>query len=211
MTQIFKTITNTVKHWYLSMFVGILFIILGIYVFTVPLETYVTLSYIFSISFLVSGILDIYFSISNRNSLSGWGWQLALGIMTLFIGIYLLANPAISITTLPLYVGFVLMFHSIMGIGFAFDLKEIKSLKWGDLAILSILSLLVSFFLIAHPIFTGFSLVWLTAFSFIFFGISAIVLSFKIKKLKDIPSKIKSELRDKIDQLRKETEVELNK
>ena len=129
MTQIFKTITNTVKHWYLSMFVGILFIILGIYVFTVPLETYVTLSYIFSISFLVSGILDIYFSISNRNSLSGWGWQLALGIMTLFIGIYLLANPAISITTLPLYVGFVLMFHSIMGIGFAFDLKEIKSLK----------------------------------------------------------------------------------
>ena len=100
MTQIFKTITNTVKHWYLSMFVGILFIILGIYVFTVPLETYVTLSYIFSISFLVSGILDIYFSISNRNSLSGWGWQLALGIMTLYIGIYLLANPAVSITTI---------------------------------------------------------------------------------------------------------------
>lgn len=130
MTQIFKTITNTVKHWYVPMIVGILFIILGIYVFTVPLETYVTLSYIFSISFLVSGILDIYFSISNRSSLSGWGWQLALGIMTLLIGIYLLANPSISITTLPLYVGFVLMFRSIMGIGFAFELKEIKSLKW---------------------------------------------------------------------------------
>lgn len=175
MSNIFKTITNTVKHWYIPLIIGLLFIILGIYIFTVPLETYVTLSIIFSISFIISGGLDIYFSINNRKSLSGWGWNLAIGILSLLIGIYLIMKPEISIATLPLYVGFVLLFRSIKGLGFSFELKEMKVLNWGNLAIVSILSLFLSFFLIAHPIFTGLSLVTLTALSFITLGISSIV------------------------------------
>lgn len=211
MSNIFKTITNTVKHWYIPLIIGILFIILGGYVFTVPLETYLTLSFIFSISFIVSGGLDIYFSIENSKSLSGWGWNLAIGILSLLLGIYLIMKPEISIVTLPLYVGFVLLFRSIKGFGFSFELKEMKVLNWGSLAIVSILSLLLSFFLIAHPIFTGFSLITLTALSFIALGISSIVFSFKMKKIKDFPKKVKSEIHEKLEQLKQETEQELNK
>lgn len=210
MANILQTITNAIKHWYVPMIIGTLFILIGVYVFFIPLETYATLSFIFSLSFLTVGGLDIYFAIENRKSISGWGWHLSIGIITLLIGIYLIMNPEASLTTLPLYVGFALMFHSIRGLGFAFELREMKVFSWGDLAITSMLALLFSFFLIAHPVFTGFSLVALTSFSFIFLGVSAVVLSLKAKKLKNFPKKIENEIRDKLNKLKQEAEQKLS-
>ena len=48
------------------------------------------------------------------------------------------------------------------------------------------------------------SLVVLTALSFIFAGISAIVLAFQLKKLKTLPGKLRKELKDKIEDLKEE-------
>ncbi len=194
MTNVFETIKSTVKHWYIPLIVGLLFIILGFYVITVPLQTYVTLSIFFSISFIVLGGFDIYFAINNRKSLPGWSWNLAIGILSLLMGIYLIMKPEVSITTLPLYVGFVLMFNSIKGLSFSFELKEMGELNWGSIAIISLLSLLLSFLLIANPVFTGISLVTLTSLSFIMFGVSGIVFSFRLKKIKDFPNKAKAKV-----------------
>lgn len=77
-------------------------------------------------------------------------------------------------------------------------------MKWGNLAILSVLGIIFSFLLIANPIFTGISLVVITALSFISIGISAIVLSFQLKKLKTLPGKVRKELKDKIEDLKEE-------
>ncbi len=206
MTSVLETITNTVKHWYIPLIIGLLFIILGLYIITVPLQTYLTLSIIFSISFIVLGGLDIYFAIDNRKYLPGWGWNLAIGILSLLIGIYLIMKPEVSITTLPLYVGFVLMFNSIKGLSFSFELKEMKVLNWGSVAIMSLLSLLLSFLLVANPVFTGISLVTLTSLSFIMFGISGIVFSFKLKKIKDFPNKVKTETNAKTEESKQEVE-----
>lgn len=69
MATFFKTIQKTVKHWYVPAIIGALLTVLGIYLFTAPLETYVTLTVLFSISFLVKGILETWFSIQNRKEL----------------------------------------------------------------------------------------------------------------------------------------------
>ena len=44
----------------------------------------------------------------------------------------------------------------------------------------------------------------MTALSFIFVGISAIVLAFQLKKLKTLPGKLRKELKDKIEDLKEE-------
>lgn len=124
MSNFFKTVRNSIKYWYVSLLVGILFLIVEIYTFVTPLESYVALSVLFSVSFLASGVAEIIFSISNKNEIEGWGWNLAFGILTLITGVLLLMNPAISITTLPFYIGFLLMFRSIMGISYAIELKN---------------------------------------------------------------------------------------
>lgn len=83
-----KFVKNSVKHWYLPLIVGVLFVGVGIYMFTTPLESYVTLSVVFSLLFIFSGLSDIIFSISNRDELEGWGWTLTGGIFTLLLGLF---------------------------------------------------------------------------------------------------------------------------
>lgn len=204
MATFLKTIRNTVKHWYVSAIIGVLFIAFGLYVFTVPVEAYESLVLLFSLSFLISGILDIWFSVENRDELEGWGWYLASGILSLLIGILLFAKPLTAAAVLPVFVGFVLLFRSFQGLGFAFELKNYGVMNWGNLAILSILGIVFSIILLANPIFTGLSLVVFTVLTFIFVGISAIVLSFQLKQLKTFPTKVKKDLKDKIDDLKDE-------
>ena len=135
MSTLFLTISNAVKHWYVPLIFGILFVIFGSYIFTVPLETYAGLSVLFSISFLVSGILEIFFSIQNNKSLQGWGWFLVDGLLSTAIGVYLIANPGVSFAVLPFVVGFTLMFRSFQLLGFSFDMKSLKMLNWGNVKI----------------------------------------------------------------------------
>src|SRR5690606_41674971 len=99
---------------------------------------------LFSLSFLFSGIAETLFSVQNRKIIEGWGWYLTGGIFNSVIGLMLLSRPEISAFTLPLVVGFTLMFRSIQGLGFSFELKNYGSLKWGNLAIASILGLVFS-------------------------------------------------------------------
>ncbi|WP_317619466.1 HdeD family acid-resistance protein [Empedobacter stercoris] len=190
---------------------GGLLIVFGIYIFTTPLETYATLTMLFSLSFLFSGIAETFFSVQNRKIIEGWGWYLTGGIFNSVIGLMLLSRPEISAFTLPLVVGFTLMFRSIQGLGFSFELKNYGSLKWGNLAIASILGLVFSIILLFNPIFTGISLVVMTALAFIFSGITGIVLGFQLKKLKALPSKIRKELNEKIEVLKKEYYEEIER
>ncbi|WP_424351313.1 HdeD family acid-resistance protein, partial [Lutimonas sp.] len=121
------------KYWYLPLISGLIFIGVGIYGFAQPADSYVALAFVFSLSFLIVGIMDIFFAISNRKELEGWGWDLALGILTLLIGIVLLRHPEISILTLPLFVGFTMLFRSAMAIGNSLELKKYYINEWGTL------------------------------------------------------------------------------
>ncbi len=93
MTSLLKEVKQTVKNWWLFAILGILLIIGGIYVITVPVESYVTLSIFFSVMIFVNGIFDVVFSISNSKIINGWGWYLAGGILEILLGIVLMNYP----------------------------------------------------------------------------------------------------------------------
>lgn len=204
MSSLFQTLVNGVKHWYIPMIFGIIFLICGFYTLSVPLETYLTLTIIFSVTFLVSGISEIFFSLQNRESLLGWGWYLVDGILSTLVGMYLIANPEVSMTTLPFVVGFVMMFRAFQLLGFAFEMKQAKMLNWGNLALVSVLGVILSFLLLSSPVFTSMSLVVLTATSLIFTGIASILLSLNLKKLNDAPEKLDDNLKKRISDLEHE-------
>jgi len=192
MLHFFKSIRRSVKHWYIPLILGILFILCGIGVIISPQDSYLTLSILFSLSFLVSGIIETFFALQNTKNLNGWGWYLVSGLISLIMGIFLLMYPALSMFILPLVVGF------------AFEEKEAGVLNWGNLAIVSVLSIILSFILIANPIFTGISLVVFTGLAFIFTGISSVILSFNLKKLKGSAQKLSDDLKNRIEDLEKE-------
>jgi uncharacterized membrane protein HdeD (DUF308 family) len=211
MTTFLQTLTRSVKHWYIPLIIGIILIAAGIYVFTVPLETYLTLSVLFSISFIIIGLLDMFFSIRNRKILQGWGWYLVGGLLSLAAGIILSIYPEISIVILPFVVGFTLLFLSFLLMGYSFEMKSLGILNWGNAAILSVFGVIFSFMLIVSPLISGFSLVTITGVSFIITGVSSIVLSFDLRKVKKIPEKLSSELKNKIAALKKKQRVNTGK
>ena len=64
------------RDWYLPLILGVIFVILGVIIFKMPVQFFITLSILFSITFLTSGILEIAYTISNRRRLDNWGSSL---------------------------------------------------------------------------------------------------------------------------------------
>ena len=201
----------SIKHWYLPLLIGLVLLLLGIYVFITPLASYLALSLIFSISFLVSGILQITFSIANRKELNSWGWYLAGGILYTLFGLILVGRPEISIVTLPFVVGFFLLFKSVNAIAWAYDLKNMGVPQWGSIAFVAVLGLIFSFILLYNPIFAGVSLVVWTGLAFVFAGFASILLSIQLKKAKNKSGKISADLKQRIESIKHEYHQALSK
>lgn len=112
------------------------------------------------------------------------GWRLTGGIFEIIIGVTLILHPEISIITLPFIVGFWLLFSGFHVISASLELKDYYIENWGWLLALGILIAILAFCIIPLPLFGAFSIIYLTAFSLLLFGISQIMLAFKLKKIK---------------------------
>ena len=179
-----KSVKDTIKHWYLPLILGILFIIVGVWAIITPASTYLSLAILFSVTFFVAGILEIIYSISYRKQLDGWGWSLASGILNFIVGLLLIVYPQISIITLPLFVGFVVLYHSMMAIAWSIELKNYKVSDWGWLLFTGILGAIFSFILMWNPFFAGLTVAVFTGMALITIGIFHIHFSIELKKLK---------------------------
>lgn len=206
-----KFVNSSIKHWYLPLISGIVLVAVGIFSITKPQESYVTLAFLFSLSFLLMGVMDVFFSIANRHQLDGWGWDLAGGILSVFVGIVLLRNPEISIVTLPLFVGFTVLFKSAWAVGTALELKKYYAMEWGTLMAIGIIGFFFSFMLLFNPFFAGVSIVAWTAMAFITIGAYSIYLSLTLKKIHDIPKNISNELKSRFNQIKLDIQQEIEK
>ena len=202
----YKSIKNSIKYWWILSIIGILFIGLGIYCFANPLASYTALSIFFAVSFLFSGISEIIFSLSNKDEIDSWGWTLAYGIVTTIVGLLLVTNPILSLEVFAAYIGFLVMFRSIAGISYAFDLKNYGVKDWSTTLTISIVGLILAFILLASPALAGLTAVTWMAFAIIASGVFAVYVSLQLKRVKGIPQKISDDLRKRYEDIRKEIE-----
>ena len=175
-TNFLRSIQQTIKHWYIPLLVGLFFIIVSVIVFASPQSSLLTLSILFALSFLFGGLSEIIFSGVNRRQMENWGWSLAFGIITFIVGFSLVIHPALSLSVLAFYIGFVILFRSVAAISYALDIKKYGSKSWGALLALGILGIIFSFILIWNPVFAGLSIVMLIAISFLLAGLFSIAL-----------------------------------
>ena len=186
--QIFKSVRDAVKYWWVSLLIGILAIVVGVWCIATPDTTFVALIYLFIFGFLFSGVLEIIFAVSNRNRLSDWGWSLASGIIEVVLGLLLMFLPMVSIGLILIYfVGFWILFRSVWMIAESFELKRLNIKGWGWFLGLGILVLIFSFIFILSPIFSGIFIVAFISAAFIVYGISRIYLAFQLRSIhKDV-------------------------
>ena len=172
-----------IKKWWVSLLLGILYMGLGIWMLRTPLGTYASLSLIFGAFILLLGLLWTAFSITVNNSLHGWGWFMAAGLLELIIGNLLIFYPAVTLTILPLFIGFWLLFGGIMGIGSSFLYKSLGGKGWRWFLALGIFTVLFSIVLLVNPIYAGISIVFLTTISLITLGLFRMVFALNLRKL----------------------------
>lgn len=181
--DVFDSVKQVVKYWWLSLLVGLLAIMLGIWSFANPETALLTLSLIFAVNFIIMGVFEIVFSIFNRQSLNGWGWSLTSGIIDLIFGLLLFSLPLASIIVLMFFVGFWILFQSVWGIGAAMDLRRYKAKGWGWILILSLVGLILAFMLITNPLFAGTFLAVLFSISLVSYGLQRIIYGFNLRAL----------------------------
>ncbi|AWW32052.1 HdeD family acid-resistance protein [Echinicola strongylocentroti] len=173
---------KTIRQWYILFIVGLVFIGLGVYTFVTPAKAYLALSIVFSLSFLITGLGEISFSLINKRIFDRWGWILAFGLLNCLVGILLLSRPEVSLATMPLYLGFLILFRSVGAISYAYEIKQMGVTDWSGVLSLGILGVIFSFILIWNPILGGLTIVSWTALCFLSIGILSVYLSLQLRK-----------------------------
>lgn len=192
MEELFKKLKRKVKHWWISLLVGLLAIFLAVWALVTPVETLTAMIYVFIAMFFISGISDIGFALSNRNVMRGWGWGLMNGILEVIFGIILLIIPSTLLTTILLYlVGFWVLFRSVWSVGEAIELQIIGVRGWGWFLALGILGIIASIIFIISPVFAGIFVVSLISIALVFYGVFRIYLALGLRRINKFISRDK--------------------
>ncbi|WP_445114929.1 HdeD family acid-resistance protein [Acinetobacter sp. WZC-1] len=110
-------------RWLWALF-GVLYLIAGYYAFKSPITTAVVLTSLLAIALLIGGFIRIINAFMLK-PMSGWGWTLLSGILTLATGIIILASPDSPFWVLGLFLGIDILFQGINYLTFAAAIKQI--------------------------------------------------------------------------------------
>lgn len=199
-----RFIKGKIRYWYISVIVGILFLFLGISILINPEVSIFTLGILFSLVFMMNGIIEILFSIENRFLFFNWGWKLVLGILTFIIGLLLFLKPEITVEIISLYVGFLMLFRSFAAISFSFDYKRYGSHGWISILILGVLGVIAAFFLLWNPMWAALYVLFMISTCLLLAGIFNIYYGLKLRKIKKVAERLSPEMQDRISQLKRE-------
>ena len=170
------------KIWWAPMITGIIAILLGIWCFCSPESSLATFAYIFSGCLIVAGILNLSYSMSNRQLHTNWGWSLVLGILEIVCGIWLFSMPAETLAIAFAYAaGIWMLVAAINSIGEAAYFSKYNGAWTVWMIILLVATVGFVLYFLFNPIF-GMAAGWMwIGISLLLFGIWRIALAFKIR------------------------------
>lgn len=184
MENALQTTRAAVKNWWIPLLLGIGLIALGFWVFRNPGGTLLGLATFFTIMLFFSAIISIVFAVSNRETLQGWGWTLAGGVLELMIAFVLLRNPALAGLALNFLLGFWVMFRGITLVSLSFEMRDYDLANWGWVLVGGILASLLAFFILIDPLTGAVTIAVWAGLALIMAGIVNIFVSLMLRKVK---------------------------
>ncbi|MCM1034054.1 MAG: DUF308 domain-containing protein [Paludibacter sp.] len=176
--------TQTVKHWWLVLICGILGIATGIAAFCCPAEFYLTLSIVFGVIMLLSGIVEIVLYCTSHSYFVASGLNLLGGILDIILGIFLCSNIALSAALLPLMLGIWILFRSIQMIDFWSRMRTFGISGAGWQVFFGLLLLVLSLAILLNPLKLGASLVIvLSGCGLLIAGVALCFIAFRLKNI----------------------------
>lgn len=116
------------KGWsgfFLWLLAGILYIAAGVISFMYPITAAVIFTYLLGFLLIVAGVFRLIVGFQNK-SVSGWGWIVAAGIISILLGIMIIKQWPTSIWVLGMFFAIDLMFQGWSWIAIGLGLKSLR-------------------------------------------------------------------------------------
>lgn len=170
-------------YWWIPLLFGIVFILIGYWILRSPEESFGKITKFIGIIILVSGAVQLFFTLKNRRGTPGWGFQLAGDLFDLAVGAALVVNPTLLLKLITLFVGIWLIANSISIFMKAAEARKDQKSAWTWEFALGVFLMLLAVMFLWHPMLLGISIAIWTGLAFIILGIFRIVLTLRLRKL----------------------------
>lgn len=114
-----------VSRWLWALF-GVLYLMAGYYAFSTPVTTAVVLTSLLSIALIIAGAIRTVNAILLK-PITGWGWTLFSGLLTLATGILILVSKDSPFWVLGMFLAIDILFQGINFLGLASAIKHLPS------------------------------------------------------------------------------------
>ena len=168
-------------HWWIPLLRGILSILLGIVLFTLPISAVFTLVVLFGAFAFVDGVLAIVQALRFAHPDRGRWWFLIFqGIAGIAIGVLTFFYPGITAQTLGILIAAWAFITGVLEIGAAFRLR--KDIP-GELMLIvaGAVSILFGVLLFFFPLGALLVVVYIVAAYAIVWGVTLVVLAFRLR------------------------------
>ena len=170
-------IERSLRHWWIFLLRGLLFIATGIYMICSPASSYVALGFFFGLIIFLAGIAELMHSVRKHDT-GNREWPLALGIIDILLGLVLMAHVAAGITILRIVVGIWFVFRGMS----LFSFSRLTGRSW-VLILGGLLTVLFGLLVIFNPVFGAMTIILWTAIAFIITGVFNVMLAFMLRKV----------------------------
>lgn len=172
------TVDRSLRHWWVFVLRGVVFVVLGTYIFTSPASAYLALSFMLGLVILLAGISELLHAYQDKGA-ANRGWHLFVGLVDLGIGLILLNHLAASMDVLRVIIGVYFLFRGLSIFNFRrFARRPIWVLAG------AVIVMLFGILVIANPVFGAATIIIWTSAAFIVTGILNILLGIRMKDYK---------------------------
>ena len=123
----FMAISYSTTGWkWVHGFLGVLFVLVGIYALWNPYDTFATLAALVGIFLLIKGIFDISAAFITKDEFELWWMQLVIGLIEILLAFWVAGDFKEKAILLVIYVGIIALARGITEIFVAFKLKGLR-------------------------------------------------------------------------------------
>jgi len=169
------SVDRSIRHWWVFLVRGILFILVGIYMACEPAAGFVALGFFVGLVILLTGIAELLRVSGDRNSGSR-GWHLAIGVIEVILGVVLMGHVATGVAILRILVGLWFLLRGISLVSFSRRTTKSWLIMLGG-----IVTAIFGLFIIFNMAFGSLTVIIFVAFAFIVMGIFNTWLGYSLK------------------------------
>lgn len=169
-----QVVTTTGRHWGLHLFNGAVMLLVGIGILVWPGASLVVVSWLFAITLLVNGIVQILRAIADADESGGRRVLFGLiGALSLLAGVLCLRSPLQTLAVIALLIGSWWIVSGVLSLIGAVSGATEGSRGWA--AVVGVVSIIAGFVVLLQPGISLLALEFTTGFALIILGIVVMV------------------------------------